>query len=262
MNRKMSVNGTFYPSNSVEIEKYFKHFSSLYDEEFELPNLKSRVVIVPHAGYIYSGYSANIAYRVLQMSEIKKFVIIGPSHRVAFEGSSLCSFNFYETPLGVLSAFSSMFKDLSERFQLPCIAQAHAEHSTEVQFPFLKHYIPDAQIIELIYSKEDPKNLSKIIDFILEDEECGIIISSDLSHFYDLKSAQKLDSICLRAVEGLSPKVLHEGCEACGILGIEALLLSAKKRGLRPHLLDYRTSADASGDTQRVVGYMSACFYE
>lgn len=262
MNRKMSVNGAFYPSNPTEIKKYFDHFSLLYDREFELPNLKSRVVIAPHAGYIYSGYSANIAYRVLQRSGLKKFVIIGPSHRVAFEGSSVCSFNFYETPFGALSAFSSMFKELNEKFQLPCIAQAHAEHSTEVQFPFLKYYIPDAQIIELIYSREEAKNLSQIIDFILRQDDCGVIISSDLSHFYDIKSAQTLDSICLRAVETLSSKMLHEGCEACGILGIEALILSAKKSGLRPLLLDYRTSADASGDTQRVVGYMSACFYE
>lgn len=262
MNRKMSVSGTFYPSNPTEIKKYFEHFSLLYDEAFELPDRKSRVVIVPHAGYIYSGYSANIAYRVLQNSGLKKFVIIGPSHRVAFEGASLCSFNFYETPLGVLGAFSSMFKELNDKFQLPCITQAHAEHSTEVQFPFLKYYIPDAQIIELIYSREEAKNLSQIIDFILNQDDCGVIISSDLSHFYDLNSAQKLDHICLEAVEGLSPKRLHDGCEACGILGIEALILSAKKRGMHPHLLDYRTSADASGDTQRVVGYMSACFYE
>lgn len=262
MNRKMSVSGAFYPSNPIEIKKYFEHFGLLYDKESELPNIKSRVIIVPHAGYIYSGYSANIAYRVLQNSGVKKFVIIGPSHRVAFEGSSLCSFNFYETPFGVLSAFSSMFKDLSEKFGLLCIAKAHAEHSTEVQFPFLKYHIPDAQIIELIYSREKAQNLSQIIDFILEQDDCGVIISSDLSHFYDLNSAQKLDNICLEAVEGLNKKRLHEGCEACGLLGIEAVILSAKKRGLHPLLLDYRTSADASGDTQRVVGYMSACFYE
>ncbi len=262
MNRKMSVDGAFYPSSRVEIEKYFQHFNSLYDKESLLPKQKSRVVIVPHAGYIYSGYSANIAYRVLQNSGLKKFVIIGPSHRVAFEGVSSCGFNFYETPFGPISGFTSIFKSLSERFQLPCIMQAHSEHSTEVQFPFLKYYIPDAQIAELIYSHEEAKNLSRIIDFILEQEDCGVIISSDLSHFYDIKSAQTLDHICLEAIEGLSQKRLHEGCEACGILGIEAVILSAKKRGLHPLLLDYRTSADASGDTQRVVGYVSACFYE
>ncbi len=262
MNRKMSVDGAFYPSSRVEIEKYFQHFNSLYDKESLLPKQKSRVVIVPHAGYIYSGYSANIAYRVLQNSGLKKFVIIGPSHRVAFEGVSSCGFNFYETPFGPISGFTSIFKSLSERFQLPCIMQAHSEHSTEVQFPFIKHYIEDAEIVELVYSYASAQMLCEIIDFVLNEKECGVIISTDLSHFYTLSNAARLDNICLEAIEKLDTKRLHDGCEACGMIGVEAALLSAKKQGLKSLLLDYRTSADASGDTQRVVGYVSACFYE
>lgn len=262
MKRKMSVSGTFYPARGVELERYFEHFSTVYDEDTVLPQLTSRAVIVPHAGYIYSGYSANIAYRVLQNSKINKFVVIGPSHRFAFDGISLCDYGYYETPFGDIKGSDFLLKSLKDQFNFSCMHQAHFEHSTEVQFPFLKHYISKVEIVELIYSSIDSKSLSNIIDFVLKQEGCGVIISSDLSHYYTLSNATRLDNICVEAVENIDVKRLHSGCEACGILGIEALLLSAKNLSLKPHVLDYRTSADASGDTERVVGYLSACFYE
>ena len=261
MKRKMSVNGSFYPARAIELERYFEHFNNIYDEEQILPEVKSAAVIVPHAGYIYSGYSANIAYRVLQKSGIKKFVIIGPSHRVAFEGVSLCDFSSYETPFDDIEGCGDLAQKLKENFSLTCISDAHNEHSTEVQFPFIKHYIEDAQIVELIYSHVDAKLLSKIINFILEQDSFGVIISSDLSHFHNLSNAVRLDTICVEAIEKVDATKLYNGCEACGIIGIEAMLLSAKESGLNSLILDYRTSADASGDTERVVGYVSACFY-
>lgn len=262
MKRRTSVAGSFYPARSVELERYFEQFGAMYDEDNILPKIRSRVVIVPHAGYIYSGYTANVAYRVLQQSGVKKFVVIGPSHRVAFLGLSLCDFDSYETPFGDIEADRDMVQKLKESFNLDCISSAHAEHSTEVQFPFIKYYIEDAQIVELVYSRMDASELSKIIEFILEQEDFGVIISTDLSHFYTLEDAKELDNICLSAIELLDIKMLHNGCEACGEIGIEAVLLSAKKLGMKSHILDYRTSADASGDTNRVVGYVSACFYE
>lgn len=262
MKRKMSVSGAFYPGRAVEIERYFEHFSTVYDEHNTLPHDKSRVVIVPHAGYIYSGYSANIAYRVLQHSGVKKFVIIGPSHKIGFDGVSLCNFNSYETPFGDIKSSDFLQQALREKFSLTCTEEAHMEHSTEVQFPFVKHYIEDAEIVELVYSFAVAEELSKIIDYVLSYKDCGVVISTDLSHFYTLSNATRLDNICLEAIEKIDVKRLYEGCEACGKLGVEAVLLSAKKLGLKSKLLDYRTSADASGDTDRVVGYVSACFYE
>ena len=260
MRREMSVSGTFYPSRALELERYFEHFSRVYDEASTLPDIKSRVVIVPHAGYVYSGYTANIAYRVLQKSGIKTFVVIGPSHRVAYEGVSLCDFSSYATPFAPIAAATKLTHSLKEMFALPCYLQAHAEHSTEVQFPFIKYYMEDASIVELVYSRMNPHALSEIIDFLLSKEDVGVIISTDLSHFYTLKEASKLDAICLDAIKELDVGMLHGGCEACGHIGVEAMLLSAKKLGLHPDILDYRTSADASDDTSRVVGYVSACF--
>lgn len=260
MKRNMSVVGSFYPARSVELERYFEHFNAVYEENFTLTNLNTRAVIVPHAGYIYSGYTANIAYRILQRSRVNKFVIIGPSHKVAFNGISLCDFISYETPFGDLKSEKEIAQKLKNEFLLSCFEDAHQEHSTEVQFPFIKYYIPDAQIVELVYSNVDAQNISKIIDFVLSMEDCGVIISTDLSHFYTQNEANKLDDICLKAVKNLDLDLLHKGCEACGITGVKAMMLSAKKLSLTSHLLDYRTSADASGDTSRVVGYMSACF--
>ena len=262
MIREMSVAGSFYPARAVELERYFEHFSATYDKDNTLPEIKSRVVIVPHAGYIYSGYSANIAYRVLQKSGVKKFLVIGPSHRVGFEGISLGDFSSYETPFGKISASLDLVKELSDTFLLSCYRNAHFEHSTEVQFPFIKHYIEDACIVELVYSHMKPSNLSKIIDFALSHADVGVIISTDLSHFHTQKEALKIDNICVEAIVDTDIQKLHNGCEACGIIGVEAMLLSAKKATLVPHLLDYRTSADASGDESRVVGYVSVCYEE
>ncbi|MCK9473815.1 AmmeMemoRadiSam system protein B [Sulfurimonas sp.] len=262
MKRKMSVSGSFYPARAVEIERYFEHFSAVYEEDNVLPDIKSRAVIVPHAGYIYSGYSANIAYRVLKNSGVKKFIIMGPSHKIGFEGVSLCNFDSYETPFGDIESSDFLQQALKEKFALVCTPEAHMEHSTEVQFPFIKHYIEDAQIVELVYSFLEASKLSQIIDYVLSFEDCGVIISTDLSHFHNLSNATRLDNICLEAIEKIEVSRLYEGCEACGKLGVEALLLSAKRLGFRAQLLDYRTSADASGDTDRVVGYASACFYE
>ena len=260
MKREMSVNGSFYPARDVELDRYFEEFSRAYDESFTLPTTKSKAVIVPHAGYIYSGYTANIAFRILASSGVKEFVVIGPSHRVAFDGVSLCDFTDYETPFGDIGSATDLSKKLRDRFSLDCFGNTHAEHSTEVHFPFIKKYMPDAKIVELVYSSVDAEYISKIIDFVLEQKDCGVIISTDLSHFYDEEDANRLDSICLESVKNLDVEKLHSGCEACGKIGVEAMMLSAKKLSLNSHILDYRTSADASGDVSRVVGYMSACF--
>lgn len=260
MKREMSVAGTFYPAEAQEIERYIKHFTNVYDEHFELPNLKTRAVIVPHAGYIYSGFTANTAYRLLAQSAIKNFVIIGPSHKVRFYGASLCHYESYETPFGELASVKTLASELIQKFKLQCIAEAHAEHSTEVQFPFLKYYIPDANILEIVYGGAHPDEIANIIDFVLQKEDTGVIISTDLSHFYTLEEANRLDAICVNAIADLDIESLHSGCEACGIIGVEAMILSAKKKNLHVELLDYRTSADTSLDKSSVVGYLSACF--
>jgi AmmeMemoRadiSam system protein B len=122
--------------------------------------------------------------------------------------------------------------------------------------------MPEAKVVEIVYGDEDPAHLAKVIEDLISDPQTAVVISTDLSHYYDVLKAKQLDSYCLRAIKELNRDFLHKGCEACGKIGLEAMVLVARERGLEPLLLDYRTSADASGDTSRVVGYMSAAFFE
>jgi len=264
--REAAVAGQFYPSSPDEIQSMLEHYNQILDEHLKandgVLHLKPRAVIVPHAGYVYSGFTANIALRLLANSNAKRVVIIGPSHRVYLKGTSISEFDTYQTPLGALLIDKALVSDLKERFDLPFIPEAHHEHSTEVQIPFVKTYTPEVSVVELVYGDESPKNLAEVIEYLLDDPDTAVVISTDLSHYYDIKKANALDSICLDAVKTLSSSELHQGCEACGKIGVEAMLVTAKKKNFKSILLDYRTSADASGDETQVVGYMSAAFVE
>lgn len=262
--RAMSVAGSFYPATSDEIIQMIDHFNTILESHPEalkkFNTLTGSAVIVPHAGWIYSGFTANIAYRVLSNNTLKTIVVIGPSHRVGFEGVSISDMESYQTPLGNLEIDHHLVKDLMQHFSLPYFPQAHHEHSTEVQMPFIKHYMSNVKVVELVYAYAESSQLSPIIDHLLNQPDTAVVISTDLSHYYSLEKAKQLDSICLEAIRTENVQELHHGCEACGMIGVEGMLSVAKKRGLEAILLDYRTSADASGDTARVVGYTSALF--
>ncbi len=264
--RTMSVAGSFYPAQPGEIESMISRFNTILEAHPESKNrfdtLRGRAVIVPHAGWIYSGFTANIAHSILSHSHPDTVIVIGPSHRVGFEGVSIVKADHYQTPLGELRIDTDMVNDLQNRFGLPCFPDAHHEHSTEVQMPFIKHYMGNAKVIEMVYAYADPSQISPVIDYLLGLKDTAVVISTDLSHYYSLEQAKRLDAICLEAIRSENTSLLHQGCEACGAIGVEAMLSVAKKRGLEAVLLDYRTSADASGETSRVVGYASALFTE
>ena len=190
-------------------------------------------------------------------------MVIGPSHHVYFEGVSVGLQNEYPTPCGNLPIDRPYAGELAERFGLIFVPEAHTkEHSTETQMPFVRHYEPETKVVELIYGKTGYADLVPILEAVLSDPGNAVVISSDLSHFYTLEQAKRLDNICLAGVAEEDIGLLDKGCEACGILGIKAIIAVAKKHGWKTQLLDYRTSADASGDTERVVGYMSAIVTE
>jgi len=262
--RTMSVVGSFYPASPYEINEMINHFNTMLERQPDLlrrfNTLKGDAIIVPHAGWIYSGFTANIAFKILALTNPKTVVVIGPSHRVGFEGVSIADNECYQTPLGNLAIDTALVQDLKSRFTLPTFAQAHHEHSTEVQMPFIKHYMNDVKVIELVYGYTESLKIVPIIDYLLSLTNTAVVISTDLSHYYSLEEAKQLDSICLEAIRTENIQELHQGCEACGMIGVEAIINVAKKRGLKAILLDYRTSADASGDTSRVVGYASAIF--
>ena len=262
--RETAVAGQFYPASSEEIDQMISHYNSVLDKHIQNKDvLKTipRAVIVPHAGYVYSGFTANIAFRLLANNKkLKSIVIIGPSHRVYVAGTSVSDYDSYQTPLGMIPIDKDLVEKLKHQYNLSFYPEAHREHSTEVQTPFIKEYMGDISVVELVYGAEEPSNLAKIIGDLLDDPTIGIVISTDLSHYYDIEKAKRLDTICLDAVQKEDPAELHQGCEACGKIGVEAMLIAAKEKHFKPILLDYRTSADASGDESQVVGYMSAAF--
>jgi len=161
-----------------------------------------KAIISPHAGYVYSGFTANIAHRILSNSRSKRTVVIGPSHHVYIDGISGSFMDTYETPCGELGIDRQYLDSLGKHFQIGFIEKAHKiEHSTETQIPFIKHYSPDSLIVELIYGQIDYRELSMIIKAILRDPDNSIVISSDLSHFHSLDRANRLDNICLAGIK-------------------------------------------------------------
>ena len=261
--RETAVAGQFYPATANEIEKMIEHYNTILDAHADtdaLFSLKSRAVIVPHAGYIYSGFTANVALRLLGMQDVRRVVVIGPSHRVYLEGVSVAEYDSYETPFGALRVDKALVAELKAMYGVHFYPEAHHEHSTEVQMPLVKYYMPDVSVVELVYGDASPAKIAEMIDYLLDDPHTAVVISTDLSHYYDIEKAKRLDSICLDAVMKLDVSELHQGCEACGKIGVEAMLIAARHKGLKPHILDYRTSADASGDKSQVVGYTSVAF--
>jgi AmmeMemoRadiSam system protein B len=254
----------WYGGTCEAVENYIAHFNKIIDENVdkdkakEIFSLKPKALIVPHAGWVYSGFTANFAYRIVANSTPKRIAVIGPSHKFAFDGISVSLEDKYQTPCGNLDMDIQISKKLIENFGVLNLEYVHTEHSTEVQMPFIKHYFSNIPVMELIYSNYTPSKLSEIINYLLSNNTL-IVISSDLSHYYDLKTANALDYNCLEAVAEEDINKLSS-CEACGKIGIEAMIISAKEMNLTSFIVDYRTSADVSGDTNQVVGYMSAVF--
>jgi len=258
MKREMSVEGSFYPNEPKEILSSFNYFNEIIEQHFKdrLYDEDVKALIVPHAGYVYSGFTANLAYRNVKKSP-KRVIVIGPSHRVAFDGVSMSEYERYETPLGDIEADIEYINFLKSKFKFTNIK--HEEHSTEVQFPFVKHYFPNSKLVELIYSHN--ADLNKIIETVLKDGDNLLLISTDLSHFHKQEEANELDDYCIKGIENLDIKTLKKG-EACGMKGVISLLHVSKENSLHVKSIDYRTSGDITGETNSVVGYYSAMIYK
>ncbi len=254
----------WYGGTCEAVEQFIIHFNRIIDENVdpqkaaEIFSMKPKAVIVPHAGWVYSGFTANFSYRIAANTKPKRVVVIGPSHKFPIKGISTTLEDVYETPCGFLPIDREFSKELIEKFGVSNLEEVHQEHSTEVQMPFIYHYFGEIPVVELIYGDYDPLMLKNIIEYAINDNSL-VVISSDLSHYYDIKTANALDYNCLEAVENLDVSYL-QNCEACGKIGITGMILAAKEMNLTPFIVDYRTSADVSGDSSNVVGYMSAIF--
>jgi MEMO1 family protein len=254
--RKSVVSGSFYPDKKEEILKYINHFNSVKTNIETFENIKA--IIVPHAGYIYSGFTANLAYNLLNKKDIKRVVVIGPSHRVYLKGASVAFYDEYETPLGNLTIDKEFSQKLVDKYEfLEFNEECEFEHSTETQAPFIKHYFENVKLVEIVYGEIDYEDLSKVIDEVLADVDNFVVISTDLSHFYTLEEANKKDNICLNAIDKKDLE-MFDYCEACGKTGVKAVINWAINNNYETKILNYCTSADVTKDKNRVVGYTSA----
>ncbi len=261
--RPTAVSGTFYPKQCHTLRAFFDHAN----QTSTIPAITHpiKALLVPHAGYIYSGQCADLAYRTATTPphiDYKRIVIIGPSHHIYLEGISASFYEALQTPCGNLVVDTPYLIALAKHFPIGFLPKVHTkEHSTEVQFPFVKHYFPNAKAIELIYGDIEVTTLAQLILALWQNPKTLVVISTDLSHYYPLETANQKDTICTNAFTHGDPKQLTKACEACGRKGLEALLLATKHIGYSTKLLCHTTSATTSGDTQRVVGYMSGVVY-
>ena len=262
--RKTVVAGSFYPNEKDELLELINSFSKNINEkhqEYKNDFECIRAIITPHAGYIYSGYLANLSFFIaseVSKQKPKRVIVIGPSHHTHLKGSSICLDKLYETPLGNIEVDTDFSKELLNKYDFINVnLECAYEHSTETQAPFIKHYLPNSKIVEIVYGNQDIDKLSNLINVLINDVDNLIVISSDLSHFHTLEEAKLLDKNCIDAINKKDIKKLDD-CEACGKIGINAILKSSIKNLLETKVLDYRTSYDVNNDKTRVVGYTTA----
>jgi hypothetical protein len=257
--------GSFYPDNPSHLRTLI---SDLHQQalagKIDLKGGKLRALILPHAGYIYSGLTAAHGTILLQESPAKTVILLGPAHHVGVTGTAVSRAVTYCTPLGDIPLSplgSKLQKNHPDLFE-ENIASEQAEHSLEVILPFLQEALGDFNLVPLVIGQADTKKTAQALLPFLTDDVL-VVVSSDLSHFLDYASAVHKDRQTLKAILDMDTNALiHNDNKACGMVGIQILLVLARLKNWRPHLLHYANSGDTAGDRNRVVGYGAIAFTE
>ena len=257
--RPAAVAGMFYPDNPVQL----KHVVSdlLANAKSDAAASVPKALIVPHAGYIYSGPVAASAYARLDTlrGRIRRVVLLGPTHRVYVRGLALPGAERFATPLGEVQLDREGMQAIAGLPQVVTSAAAHQmEHSLEVQLPFLQQVLGDFRLLPLAVGEATADEVAEVLETVWGGDETLIVISSDLSHFLPDTLARKVDAGTVDAILALNAHLNHE--QACGATPVNGLLLAARRHGLHPVVLDVRNSSDTAGDPERVVGYAAFAF--
>ena len=255
--RRTAVAGRFYPDDPALLRRDLDRY--LAQAEPPPPDLGTgaiRALVVPHAGYVYSGPIAGSAYALLRerRGDISRVLLLGPSHYVAFEGMALSSADAFDTPLGPLAVDRELAEAARRQPQVQEIDVAHArEHSLEVQLPFIARTLPSLPVLPVVVGDCPPASVAELLDTLCQDASTLIVISTDLSHFLDYDSAVTVDAATTSRIEALTPDLRPE--EACGCRPLNGLLALAAARRYCCVTLDVRNSGDTAGSRERVVGY-------
>jgi len=260
--RPAAVAGVFYPGAAQELAREVAGLLAAARRETAAQAVP-KAIVVPHAGYIYSGPVAASVYAQLApaRAQIRRVVLLGPTHRVAVRGLALPAATGFATPLGEVEIDRPAVAALSGMPQVTESAAAHAlEHSLEVQLPFLQTVLEQFTLLPLAVGDASPEEVAQVLDKLWGGPETLIVVSSDLSHYLAYRDAQDADRTTADAILSLSTDIGHD--QACGATPLTGLMLAARRRGLRPSLVDLRNSGDTAGDTSRVVGYGAFAFFE
>jgi AmmeMemoRadiSam system protein B/AmmeMemoRadiSam system protein A len=254
--RAAAVAGTFYSGDARELANSVGHYLAGAAKSVVTANAP-KALIVPHAGYVYSGAIAGQVFASVRpaANAITRVVLLGPAHRVGFSGVAAPDCDAFETPLGAISLDRAAIEAVCGLSGVARRADAHRdEHSLEVQLPFLQTILGRFTLVPLVVGQCDATLVTAVLDQLWGGAETLIVISSDLSHYEDYDTAQGLDNATAAAIESLQPdRIEHR--QACGRLPIAGLLDVARRRGMTVKRLGLCNSGDTAGDRNRVVGY-------
>ena len=256
-----AVAGLFYPAAPEVLTETLRALMA----EVETPASPTwpKAVIAPHAGYVYSGPIAARAYAQLRPArgKVRRVVLLGPCHRVRVRGLALPGAAALQTPLGAVPVDAEGVRAIEDLPQVLTSPLAHAqEHALEVQLPFLQTVLGDFAVVPLAVGDASPEEVAEVLERLWGGEETLIVVSSDFSHYHPYEEAQAIDAHTCRSILALDSRIDHE--QACGATPVAGLLLEARRRGMKPELLDLRNSGDTAGDRRRVVGYAAFAFRE
>jgi len=268
--RKPAVAGMFYPRSEEALNILLADLMNQTKVKKKYENIFG--IVAPHAGYIYSGLTAAYAYNVVRNNKFSTAIIISPSHREFFHGSSIYNGDYFSTPLGLVEIDSKLRKTICHKSKSIFEGEVghNSEHAVEVHIPFLQFIQPDIKILPIVIGDQRKEFIYELADSIsnIYNDKILVIASSDLSHFYSKDIARRLDHQVEERIinfefDELLTDLNNNACEACGGGAIIALMKAAASLGFtNTDILSKTDSGDFSGDNSSVVGYLSAVIYK
>jgi len=257
--------GKFYPAKQSELKQMIESLTKKAKQTTVKipPNKELKAIILPHAGYIYSGFTAAHASHVLSEKQFNKVILLGPDHRVGFRNCAISNVKGCQTPLGLIKLHEDTKILLKKSNLFQYIQPFHEiEHSLEVIIPFLQYYLNDFELVPIVMGR--PFEINSIVDAIepLLDLDTLLVVSSDLSHFLPYSEAVARDKETIDIILNGKPEefIKRENC-ACGKIPILILMEIARRREWQPVLLNYTNSGDTAGDRSKVVGYAAVAYF-
>ncbi len=259
--RQPAVAGTFYAGQGAALSRDINALLASAKAAGASHADAPKVIVVPHAGYIYSGATAALAYTCLSSvrETIRRVVLLGPVHRVPVRGLALPDVDAFATPLGNIQIDQVAVAAIAALPQVVVSRAAHAaEHSLEVQLPFLQTVLADFKLLPLAVGDATALQVAQVLETLWGGPETLIVISTDLSHFLPYRAAQTVDQQTVQSILALDGRLTHQ--QACGATPVNGLLLAARQHPLQAQLLGLCNSGDTAGDKGRVVGYAAFAF--